>query len=423
MKIIIAGGGVSGLIAAAKLSEAGHEVALCGKSSSSARHGGADVLPQFVPSGAKTECSVNPTVVSTDGKQLARLIRPYGDVKTRIGYSELKRVLKNGVRGAEIIEGATVSKVMERNGRIVGAETADGFGHRRNMFCDLLVDACGAESKLRAQLADKGVSDVKSEEFNYLYTKTFTPSEDKPKCKDAYFFGFGEGICRLTFSENGAAEVRVLCKTKCGDEKIDAAVNALRSARAFGRRQTGASSSVVPLRRPLSVFVADGYAAIGDSACFTSPFLTRSVENIFTAADILAQTLNKNPSADVSNLWNYEYGVFKAFGEENCGEEVLKNAFSGIDPFYKEWIFGSKMLSRGDLRALYMGKMPDFPVSERGKKFWAGLDYPNIYARFKRAAALSRRAEKAAAEIPSVYDAEKVTRFAAKLDRFYLYIK
>ena len=64
----------------------------------------------------------------------------------------------------------------------------------------------------------------------------------------------------------------------------------------------------IPVRRPLSRFVANGYAAVGDSACMTIPMLGSGMASGMKAAKILADTLSDSvcDAFDTANLSRYQ---------------------------------------------------------------------------------------------------------------------
>ena len=85
----------------------------------------------------------------------------------------------------------------------------------------------------------------------------------------------------------------------------------------------------IPVRQPLSVMVADGYAAIGDSAFMTVPLIGSGIANCLKASRILANAViaDKNQSFTAETLWKYQQGYYKELGAGlaplACGKLLL----------------------------------------------------------------------------------------------------
>jgi flavin-dependent dehydrogenase len=78
----------------------------------------------------------------------------------------------------------------------------------------------------------------------------------------------------------------------------------------------GNSFACIPVRHPLSVMVANGYAAIGDSSFMAFPITGTGIANALSASVILATVIIKNKKKDytASVLWEYQRDYFKKIG-------------------------------------------------------------------------------------------------------------
>ena len=74
----------------------------------------------------------------------------------------------------------------------------------------------------------------------------------------------------------------------------------------------GGAYAQIPVRQPLAVLVADGYAAIGDCAFMTVPIIGSGIANSMKAAKILADVIadDKTESYSAAALWKYQKDTY-----------------------------------------------------------------------------------------------------------------
>jgi flavin-dependent dehydrogenase len=103
----------------------------------------------------------------------------------------------------------------------------------------------------------------------------------------------------------------------------------------------------IPVRHPLSVMVADGYAAIGDSAFMTVPLIGSGIANSLKAARILAETVINDPTQGfgVEALWKYQVLFFKHLGTGLAPLECVKNLMFKFTPEDLDYCFTSGILT------------------------------------------------------------------------------
>jgi flavin-dependent dehydrogenase len=107
----------------------------------------------------------------------------------------------------------------------------------------------------------------------------------------------------------------------------------------------------IPVRQPLGILVADGYAAIGDSAFMTVPIIGSGIANSFKAARILADAV----IADIDNafsaetLWKYQTEFYKKIGSGLAPLACVKLMLTRLEGHELDYIFRTGILNADDM--------------------------------------------------------------------------
>ena len=93
--------------------------------------------------------------------------------------------------------------------------------------------------------------------------------------------------------------------------------------------------------------VADGYAAIGDSAFMTVPLIGSGIANSLKASKILARTIikDKNHSFSAETLWTYQMGFFKELGAGLAPLACVKLLLLTLTPAEVDDLFENEILN------------------------------------------------------------------------------
>jgi flavin-dependent dehydrogenase len=107
----------------------------------------------------------------------------------------------------------------------------------------------------------------------------------------------------------------------------------------------------IPVRQPLSLMVADGYAAIGDSAFMTVPLIGSGIANSLRASKILADTViaDKNDSFSAESLWPYQYNFFKSLGTDLAVLAAAKLLMAKLNAGDVDFLFESGTVTDDDI--------------------------------------------------------------------------
>ena len=138
----------------------------------------------------------------------------------------------------------------------------------------------------------------------------------------------------------------------------------------------GGEICVIPVRYPATRMVANGYAAVGDSAYMTIPMLGSGIASGMLAGQLLAETIGDNMSKGVkkedlfktSRLWKYQVKVFREFGAEHCAVDILKRGVLNFPDATLDWMLGSDLLTNDEIGCLASGKMLRVGVKEAFRK-------------------------------------------------------
>ena len=217
--------------------------------------------------------------------------------------------------GAELAYSADfLDFVYDDNGKIAGASLQQD-GEVREVAAKLVVDASGIVAAARTRLKDGyGVENFRiadNEKFYVIlrYVKLKNPEKDRvtrprgwPSYKawiapqhdpDGAIVGIGEAH---SFDAAEKAFEEFVSKIELPEYEVQ-----------YKERGT------TPYRRPPYSFVADGFLALGDSACLTKPFSGEGVTSAWTlcriAAESIAPLIERGAPLTRRNLWpvNVEY--------------------------------------------------------------------------------------------------------------------
>lgn len=113
----------------------------------------------------------------------------------------------------------------------------------------------------------------------------------------------------------------------------------------------GGQITKIPLRRPLAILVADGYAAVGDSACMTVPIAGSGIANSLRAGKILADVIraDRNEEYSAYSLWGYQVTFFDKIGNSSAMIDMARALLLSLKKEDFEFFFGNKILTSEDL--------------------------------------------------------------------------
>ncbi len=234
--------------------------------------------------------------------------------------------------------------------RVVGIKTDKG-----EYYGDLVIDACGLNSPIRRALPPSmGVQNepVEYEQF-YVYRAFFNKTaEANDKFKLILLPNNELGISWVA-TEEEHTDVLIGRFNPFDREYAMEQIDLLRASNdSIGTEiLRGDSFANIPVRQPLGVLVADGYAAIGDSAFMTVPIIGSGIANSLKAAKILADAISNDFSCSYSaeTLWTYQKNFYKEIGAPLAPLACVKLLLTRLEGSELDYIFAKGILNADDM--------------------------------------------------------------------------
>ena len=424
-KIIVAGLGHGGIAAAAILAQKGFDVTVYEAKSEGTL--GYDWTDIFAPDALATAGIPMPPRDKYEYKEDMTFFGP----SERVGLSqhvpvdqlEIKMerrdiynlLIDHAVNcGVKIVYDCKVTGPLMEGNRVAGIKTELG-----DFTGDLVIDACGMRSPVRLNLPDYlGIEKLPARHeritiFRAFYNKA-SDEEVKAKFKVCLL---KDGITGVSWvaSEDDFTDLLIGRFSDFDMDEVNRFADVLRKTnpRLGTEIVRGGQFVEIPVRQPLSLMVADGYAAIGDSAFMTVPIIGSGIANSLKAARMLADTV----IADVSGtyckeaLWNYQLRYFKSLGSGLAPLASAKLLALELTPDEVDYAFESGMITEdnvtigADFTSIYKVNTNLLDVINKAKKVCRKtsllLKLPGCGFRVTKAIAVC-------AMIPSAYDEERV---------------
>lgn len=281
----------------------------------------------------------------------------------------LNRVLYDKAsKQAKFVFGARVEKPIVEKNSVVGA-VVNGKEER----ADLVIDSLGVNSALKKDLpASLGISTHKESEVFVAYRAFYERAQDSPDPKytnKVYLKHMGEPGISWVILDHDPSQVNVLVGRigKLSTYDLERALEDLRRTNPIiGEKVVrGGEMCVIPVRYPATTMIANGYAAVGDSAYMTIPMLGSGIASGMLAGQLLAETIGENLSKGVkkeelfktSRMWKYQVKVYREFGAVHCAVDILKRGVLTFPDQMLDWMLGSEVLTNDEVGALAAGKM------------------------------------------------------------------
>ena len=338
-------------------------------------------------------------------------------------YAHLIRIAKEA--GVQFVFGCTVYAPILIGSRIVGIQTSLG-----DFTADLVIDACGLDSPLRIGLPDYlGIQKTLLKgEYVFAYRAYFNRLEgfeDVQNEYKTYFVDDGNSGTVWAVTTEKTVDLLIARFEPFGQEEIDRMYKIFKADNPHLGDQLVLGGQIVkiPLRRPLSVLVADGYAAIGDSACMTVPIAGSGIANSIRAGKILADAVlaDRNGEYTVNTLWKYQKDFFDNIGGSMATIDVAKKFLLGLKKADFEFFFSNKILTSEDLsfntnetsaKAMFAHFSPSV-ILDRLKKVGANR---SLIRRLGVVAVRIGRLQLLMSRFPDTYSRAAVKKWAEKYD-------
>ena len=423
-KIVIAGAGHGGLIAGAKLAQAGYDVTVYErKIRSELGYDWEDAVDFRI----FAECGLEPPVkekyeFNGDMKyynpnlKAPLVVRAKGHGSAIFERSEIYELLLRNAEqsGVKLVYSTEILGPVMDGLRVIGIRTSDGV-----VEADLVIDAAGINTPLRRNLpvccnVDR---DYGYGECFYAYRAYFekVPGHDPDVPYEVFLMHQGERGISWVITKENFVDVLIGRMAPMSKEKIRQTLAEMRefSPQIGETLLRGGSQEQIPVRRPLSVMVCDGYAAIGDSAYMTLPMTGSGICASMRAGLLLAQTVLEDTEELYSRetLWSYNRKYILHFGQHFAAVDILKNIMLCTEVEGVNFLFDKQIITPSD-------------ISFGSKSDDSGMGLPDLISRgvrgvgnlpvlLRTAGALSKGdvAKKVYQAIPETYDEAAVLKW------------
>lgn len=422
-KIIVAGAGHGGLIAGAALAEKGYDVTVY------ERHIKDELGYDWEDSVERkifAECSLpepdeseyrfsGPMKFYNPNLKTPLTVNPVGEGSVMMERKYIYKVLlenaeKKGVRF--VFNTEILAPVMDGL-RVVGIHTSDG-----DVFGDLVIDAAGINSPLRKNLpvccnVDR---DYGYGECFFAYRAYFDklPAEEPDVKYEVFLIPGGEkGISWVITGEN-SVDVLIGRMAPLSKTELEAELETMRrfSPQIGKNLLRGGEICQIPVRRPLSVMVCDGYAAVGDSAYMTLPMTGSGICASMRAGKLLAEAVleDKNDEFSAKTLWEYNKKYILHLGMNFAAIDILKNILLCTKVDGVNFLFDKQIITEKDMS---FGKGAGGSVSFSDIASRAIRGVGNLPVLLRTAGALSKgdSAKKVYRQMPAEYDEAAVLKW------------
>lgn len=334
--------------------------------------------------------------------------------------------------GAKIVYNCEVLSPIRHGSRIVGLKTSLG-----DFYGDMIIDACGVHSPVRSQLPDFMHIEQVPKKYDVLTAyravfKKLEGFEDSPyKYRVSMLLGGFTGITWFITEEN---QIDILLGSFNGITQDDIAhqleVYKNENPNLSDELLQGGNIAEIPARQPLAVLVADGYAAVGDSAFMTVPVKGSGIGYAMRAGKMLADCIiaDKDGLYNRETLWAYQKDYFEDIGFGSCILAVLKNKFPTLDAGIVEYAFNERVVTSEDLtlfgseanaitmlRSLNLSK-----INDKTKKVLGNAEIRKTIAQLVKWIARYKIVE---SFFPHKYDSADIERWAKAYNNFFDSIK
>ncbi|MBE6783214.1 MAG: NAD(P)/FAD-dependent oxidoreductase [Ruminococcaceae bacterium] len=254
--------------------------------------------------------------------------------------------------GVKFVFGCTVNGPVMLGSRVVGIKTDKG-----DEYAELVIDACGIHSPVRRNLPPSlGIqNEVGDYEQFFVYRAFFNKTaevDDVDKYKVILLPENKKGISWVATEEEWT-DVLIGRFHKFDMAEVERTIDVLRRDNpSLGTEKLRGGQFVnIPVRQPLGILVADGYAAIGDSAFMTVPIIGSGIANTLKASKILAEAIMKDSDMayTAETLWEYQKGFYKALGNGLAPMACIKMMMARMTGDDIDYLLSTGVLNEDDM--------------------------------------------------------------------------
>lgn len=436
-RFIIAGAGHGGLVCASKLAEKGHEVVVIEKNQE--RELGHDWEDRFTFSLLEKAIGVPESGLDRNIWRYrgdCAFVSPAKRKKVIIRYNDenRQRIMKRKPliemlvshakeAGVEFRFGCEVVAPIIRGSEVVGVKTEDGEEE-----CDCVIDAAGVFSPLRTQLPESfGIEkEPRYGDLFYAYRAYFSrrieyPVPDVPF--EVYLYHEGEQGLSWCCTNDDSVDILIGRIYRVDGEKVSEQLGIFKKDHPWIGDEIicGGQYGVIPVRRPLTLMVADRYACVGDSAFMTTPMNGMGIDLSIEAGLLLAETLLSDKSGKYARetLWEYNRNFHILYGGDTAKNEGLKNALLSLPGEGVDFLFENEVIQSSDLA----GAGKNTNIKALLGKFVRGMKSPGYFFAIINGLIKGGGASSLYKKPPEHFDKQEILKWSRKIESKDIHIK
>jgi len=433
MTILIAGAGHGGLAAAGILAKQGHAVTVFERcpeqdlgydwtdifNMRGFREAGIPLppegtyhsVPDFTfhnPSHTKSVTAVIPPHLTEMGMERRDILRHL------IGFARES--------GVALEFGATVEKPLAEGNRVIGLAVKDKTG-LREISADLVIDAAGMDSTVRRQLPEAwGLTrDYRRDQYFTVFRAFYNRTGAAPLSGDrfnVYFYPLGRKSVAWIAREEGYVDLMCGCFENTTRQYAEEIRHSLlpHHPEMGDEIVRGGQVVKIPVRRPVSLMVANGYAAIGDSAGMTVPIIGSGITNCIRAAKMLSDAILAAKDMSAASLWPYQVEYMRRIGAVHACLDPLKTMMLTMGPGTVDFLLESRILDADDMAKARVGREIGFTLQQLALRGLRGAGHMPTMLKLAGRLAASQKLKRHVLRIPETYDEAGVRAWAEAYD-------
>ncbi len=353
---------------------------------------------------------------------------PEDEREIKMERSDIYKLLVDNAidAGVEIVYECKVKGPIMQGDRVIGIKTSKG-----DFYGDMVIDACGMNSPVRCNLPKAlGIQGaVTRQEKITIYRAFYNKGSDvevAEKFKVILYAGGKPGISWVA-SEDEYTDVLIGRFGNFDKTEVKEFTDFLRrtNPRIGKKKLRGGQFVEIPVRHTLSVMVADGYAAIGDSAFMTVPLIGSGIANALKASRILADTImaDENGFYSAETLWDYQVKYHKSLGGGLAPLECVRRALLDLTPQDVDYAFDKDVISADDITMssefTSVAELASFDMQDMKNKVKGVAGNPHLIKVVSKAGVKLAKVIALSSKMPTEYCRADVIKWARKYDKAF----
>ncbi len=288
------------------------------------------------------------------------------------------------------------------------------------VFADLVIDGGGIDSPVRSLLPSKFSIQNDFADNNIFtvyraYYKRKSPVNPENRYTVHFFHMRLPGISWVVSHKDYFDILVGRFGTELTDKNIEDAVNDLKNDNpGIGNEIVrGGNVERIPLGRTLPLIIADGYAAVGDSASMTIPITGSGIANSIRAGKLLADAViaDRNSIFTCETLWKYQKDYFNKIGCNLVMADKLRELASQLTADDIDYILEKELLSQKELS---FDSETQFNASYIIQKIIKVIPKLPVVANAAKTLARNNFSKKVFSEMPEKYEKQAVSQWCKK---------